>query len=161
LVWGRKLKKKLKAYFTQGRHFRFEIFNDWLPTDDCFVTLDPKVKDKWGVPVARVRIGYHPHDVEAGHFLAKKAETVLQNMGAENVYTDVSGAPPTNLIAGGCRFGESPKTSALNINCRLHDVENVYVSDGSFMPTGGSAPYTWTIYANSFRVADRIKEHLA
>ena len=41
-----------------------------------------------------------------------------------------------------------------------HDVENLYVTDGSFMPTGGSVPYTWTIYANAFRVADRIRSGL-
>jgi choline dehydrogenase-like flavoprotein len=39
-------------------------------------------------------------------------------------------------------------------------VENLYVTDGSFMPTGGSVPYTWTIYANAFRVADRMVEQL-
>ena len=63
-------------------------------------------------------------------------------------------------MAGGCRFGTDPKTSALDVNCRAHDVENLYVSDGSFMPTGGSVPYTWTIYANAFRVADKILDHL-
>jgi choline dehydrogenase-like flavoprotein len=57
--------------------------------------------------------------------------------------------------------GTDPKTSVLNTECRAHDVENLYVTDGSFMPTGGSVPYTWTIYANAFRVADRIKEELS
>ena len=44
----------------------------------------------------------------------------------------------------------------LDRDCRAHEVDNLFVSDGSFMPTGGSVPYTFTIYANSFRVADRI-----
>jgi choline dehydrogenase-like flavoprotein len=48
----------------------------------------------------------------------------------------------------------------LDPNCRAHDVENLYVTDGSFMPTGGSVPYTWTIYANAFRVADKILSEL-
>jgi choline dehydrogenase-like flavoprotein len=59
-------------------------------------------------------------------------------------------------MAGGCRFGTDPKRSVLDADCRAHDVENLYVTDGSFMPTGGSVPYTWTIYANAFRVADKI-----
>jgi len=42
----------------------------------------------------------------------------------------------------------------------VHDVDNLYVTDGSFMPTGGSVPYTWTIYANAFRVADIIKKRV-
>ena len=66
----------------------------------------------------------------------------------------------TNLIAGGCRFGTDPGQSVLDPDCRAHDVENLYVTDGSFMPTGGSVPYTWTIYANAFRVADKIVTEL-
>ena len=79
-------------------------------------------------------------------------------MGAKNIYKAVGGSPVTNLQAGGCRFGHDPKTSVLNADCRAHDVENLYVTDGSFMPTGGSVPYTFTIYANAFRVADIIKK---
>jgi len=77
-------------------------------------------------------------------------------MGAKNIRSNISGSPPPNLVAGGCRFGEDPAKSVLDANCRVHDAENLYVSDASFMPTGGSVPYTWTIYANSFRIADSI-----
>jgi choline dehydrogenase-like flavoprotein len=48
----------------------------------------------------------------------------------------------------------------LDVDGRVHDVDNLYVTDGSFMPTGGSVPYTFTIYANAFRVADRILARL-
>ncbi len=81
---------------------------------------------------------------------------MLMAMGAENANWAISGKPPVNLIAGGCRFGTDPRFPVLDTNCRAHDVENLYVTDGSFMPTGGSVPYTWTIYANAFRVADKI-----
>ncbi len=161
LRYGSALKKELKDYFTQQRRLRFEVFADWLPNDNCFVTLDEKVKDKWGDPVAKVRIGYLDHDLKVGRFLAAKAEKVLEQMGATNIKTGISGSPPPNLQAGGCRFGNDPKTSVLDKNCKAHEVENLYVTDGSFMPTGGSVTYTWTIYANSFRVADKIKEHAA
>jgi choline dehydrogenase-like flavoprotein len=118
--------------------------------------LDPQEKDKWGLPVARIRLGYHPRDLEVGRYLSTQGARVLGEMGAENVDWSVSSSPPQNLVAGGCRFGTDPKTSVLDPDCRAHDVENLYLSDGSFMPTGGSVPYTWTIYANAFRVADRI-----
>jgi choline dehydrogenase-like flavoprotein len=160
LLWGLPLKKRLERVFREGQFLRFEIFNDWLPTDNCFVSLDENSKDKWGNPVAKVRTGYHPHDMEVGRYLAQKAENVLKALNAEEIYSRVSGSPPTNLVAGGCRFGNDPKTSILDKNCRAHEVENLYVSDGSFMPTGGSVTYTWTIYANAFRVADQIKLHL-
>ncbi|HEC29737.1 MAG TPA: GMC family oxidoreductase [Gammaproteobacteria bacterium] len=160
LVWGKPFKDKLKSTFTSTQDFRFEVFCDWLPTDDCFVSLDPKVKDKWGSPVARVRVGYHDHDLKIGRYLSNKAEAVLTKMGAGNIRSSVSGSPPPNLVAGGCRFGTDPGKSVLNPDCQAHDVENLYVTDGSFMPTGGSVPYTWTIYANSFRVADKIIKRL-
>ncbi|HEB82729.1 MAG TPA: GMC family oxidoreductase [Gammaproteobacteria bacterium] len=157
LLWGKPLKRKLESWFTTDRTLRFEVFNDWLPTDNCFVSLDPRVKDRWQTPVAKVRIGYHPHDLKIGRYLADRGEQVLQQMGAVRIDSSVSGAPPANLVAGGCRFGNDPKTSVLDKDCRAHEVENLFVTDGSFMPTGGSVPYTWTIYANAFRVADIIK----
>ena len=52
---------------------------------------------------------------------------------------------------------DSPKTSVLNKNCQTHEVDNLFVTDASFMPTGGSVPYTFTIYANAFRVAEHIQ----
>ncbi|WP_448556739.1 GMC family oxidoreductase [Thalassotalea montiporae] len=158
LVWGEQLKANLKQEFTTYRTLRFEVFNDWMPNDDCFVSLDDEVTDKWGDPVAKVRIGYHQQDLQVGEYIAKKAETVLKELGANNVYSSVSSYPPTNLMAGGCRFGDDPKTSVLDKNCRAHEVDNLYVTDGSFMPTGGSVPYTYTIYANAFRVAEQIKQ---
>jgi len=160
LSWGAPLKRNLETLFRRALHVRFEVFNDWLPSDDCFVSLDGQTRDRWGDLVARIRLGYHPHDLEVGHYLADKGEQVLRRMGAEQVYSSVSGDPPQNLMAGGCRFGTDPKTSVLDPDCRVHGVDNLYVTDGSFMPTGGSVPYTWTIYANAFRVADLIKDRI-
>ena len=160
LVWGRPLQQRLKSLFTDSQYLRYEIFCDWLPTDDCFVSLDSGVRDKWNTPVAKVRIGYHQHDLKVGHYINERTLKVMQAMGAKNIRSSVSGSPPQNLVAGGCRFGDDPATSVLNADCRVHDVENLYVTDGSFMPTGGSVPYTWTIYANAFRVADRIRSSL-
>lgn len=160
LVWGQPLKRKLKAYFTEARYLQFEVFCDWLPTDNCFVSLDNTVRDRWGSPVAKVRVGYHPHDLKVGRYLAEKAKTVLGSMGASDIYASVSGSPPQNLMAGGCRFGTDPEKSVLDPDCRMHEAENLFVTDGSFMPTGGSVPYTWTIYANALRVADIIVDQL-
>ena len=100
LLWGKEFKRSLKASFTETQDLRFEVFNDWLPTDNCFVSLDNEVKDKWGSAVAKVRIGYHPHDLKVGQYLTDKAELVLKKMGADNIRSSVSGSPPANLVAG-------------------------------------------------------------
>ncbi|MEO1094091.1 MAG: GMC family oxidoreductase [Cyanobacteria bacterium J06638_28] len=62
---------------------------------------------------------------------------------------------------GTCRFGEDPQTSVLDLNCRTHDVENLYVVDASFFPSMGAMNPTLTIIANALRVADHFKEVLA
>ena len=156
LVWGKPLKRRLEAWFHTDRTLNFEVFNDWLPNDDCFVALDRQVRDRWDSPVARVRVGAHPHDQRVGALLAAKGEQLLQQLGARRISSSISPTPPPNLQAGGCRFGDAAEASVLDPDCRAHEVDNLFVSDGSFMPTGGSVPYTFTIYANSFRVADRI-----
>jgi len=160
LVWGTALGDKLVKRFTEHKSIRFEIFNDWLPNDDCFVSLDPTHKDKYGMPVGKLRVEGHPQDVKVGKYIAEKCEEVLEEMGAKNIYSGISSSPAQNLVAGGCRFGNDPKTSVLNKYCQSHDVANLFVADASFMPTGGSVAYTWTIYANAFRVAEHIVTQL-
>jgi choline dehydrogenase-like flavoprotein len=160
LIWGTTLGEKLTRQFTRTKNIRFEIFNDWLPHDNCFVSLDPNYRDTYGMPVGKLRIEGHPHDLKVGEYLAEKCIAILEEMGAKNISSSVTSIPPQNLIAGGCRFGTDPKTSVLNPYCQSHDIQNLYVADAAFMPTGGSVPYTWTIYANAFRIADHIVQTL-
>lgn len=160
LVYGSQLKKKLKHYFTEIRTLNFEVFVDWLPTDDCFVKLSDEVNDKWGDPVAHIRLNGHQRDIQVGEILANKALKILEEMGAKNLFSNISSSPPPNLMAGGCRFGEDPTTSVLNSQCKTHEISNLFITDGSWIPTGGSVTHTWTIYANAFRVAEFIKAEL-
>jgi choline dehydrogenase-like flavoprotein len=156
LVYGMELKNKMVSYFTKSQKLKFEIFVDWTPHDNCFVELDKTKKDKWGDAVAKVWLGAYEKDKQIGEYIAREASKILEKMGCESITWNISDYPSINLMAGGCRFGNDPNTSVLDKNCKAHEVENLYVTDGSFMPTGGSVTYTWTIYANAFRVADNI-----
>ena len=109
---------------------------------------------------AKVWLGYHEHDLKVGEYLAEKAENLFKEAGLQNVRSNINGGVSPNLQAGGCRFGNDPKTSVLDKNCKAHEVSNLYITDGSFMPTGGSVTYTFTIYANAFRVADHLVKKL-
>jgi choline dehydrogenase-like flavoprotein len=62
--------------------------------------------------------------------------------------------------AGTARFGTDPNTSVLNLDCRAHEVDNLYLADASFFPSIGAVNPTLTIIANALRVADRIAERL-
>jgi choline dehydrogenase-like flavoprotein len=62
--------------------------------------------------------------------------------------------------AGTARFGSDPQSSVLDINCRAHEIDNLYVADASFFPSIGAVNPTLTIIANALRVADHIKRRL-
>ena len=161
-LWGDALKQRLAHYFTKVEHLKFEVFGEWLPHDDCRVTLASDKKDVYGDPVAHVYQRTHPESMRNAWWLVRRGWKVLEALGAQNIRSaPVYGTPSTNLLAGTCRFGNDPATSVLDADCRAHDVENLYVSDGSFMPTGGSVPFTFTIYANALRVGDKIAARLA
>ncbi|MGI4796576.1 MAG: GMC oxidoreductase, partial [Janthinobacterium lividum] len=62
--------------------------------------------------------------------------------------------------AGTLRFGTDPATSVLDVNCKAHELDNLYVTDASFFPSIGAVNPTLTIIANALRVADIIKQRL-
>ena len=159
LIIGEQLQNRIFENFTKTRRLNIEIFTDWTPNDNSFISVDEKYKDKYAIPVANIRIGTNPQDLKASKFLEEKAIKLFEQMGAKDIKSEISQLPSGNLQAGGCRFGNNPKTSVLNKYCQAHEASNLFVTDGSFMPTGGSVPFTWTIYANSFRVADYIKDN--
>ncbi|HLK27648.1 MAG TPA: GMC oxidoreductase, partial [Puia sp.] len=66
---------------------------------------------------------------------------------------DISGMSHQN---GTCRFGSNPKTSVLDLHCKAHDVQNLYVVDASFFPSCGAFNPSLTIAANALRVGDHI-----
>ncbi len=159
LIIAEELQNRIFETFTKTRTLNIEIFTDWTPNDNSFISVDENYKDKYEIPVANIRIGSHPQDLKASKLLEEKAIKLFEKMGGKNIISDMSTLPSANLQAGGCRFGNNPKNSVLNKYCQAHEVSNLFITDGSFMPTGGSVPFTWTIYANSFRVADYIKEN--
>jgi choline dehydrogenase-like flavoprotein len=61
---------------------------------------------------------------------------------------------------GTVRFGEDPRTSALNVDCRAHDLDNLYVVDTSFFPSSGAVNPALTAMANSLRVGEHLMERL-
>ena len=67
---------------------------------------------------------------------------------------------PDNPIIGVRAFGADPATSVLDRNCRAHEVDNLYVVDGSFFPSSGAVNPALTIMANALRVGDHLRNRL-
>jgi choline dehydrogenase-like flavoprotein len=129
-----------------------------MPVFDARVQADPKVKDFWGIPVARLSGGRHAHTVEIARFMGEKAEAWLKAAGA--VQTWKRGVPRSlsggQHQAGTCRMGDDPKTSVVDRDCRVHDVDNVYVMDASVHVTNGGFNPALTILANTWRASENL-----
>lgn len=132
-----------------------------IPTPDMRVTLDPKVKDQFGVPVARLSGVYHPANLPVAEFMRARAEEWLWASGAKQVWS--SGNTPHLSAgqhqAGTCRMGTDPQTSVTDPWGRVHGHENLYVVDGSLHVTNGGFNPVLTIMALAFRCAEQIAEH--
>jgi choline dehydrogenase-like flavoprotein len=156
-VWGEALKVVLESDWDEMGVIGIEVCQDFIPNADTFVTLDSDVVDKWGLPVARIHIREPDHHKKAGAWLLDRGCEILEAMGATEIEREGVGYVNEVLVHGTCRAGTDRGTSVLNGFCQSHDVRNLFVVDGSYMPTSGAAPSTLTIMANSFRVADYIR----
>jgi choline dehydrogenase-like flavoprotein len=154
-IFGKQLKDKLREY-RDSKILQFETYGEFLPTAGTRVAVDNSVKDKYGIPVAAITVERHPLDFKVTKFLVERGEDVLKAMNPESVERLGTDGETTILQHGTCRFGNNPATSVLDKNCRAHEVPNLYVVDGSFMPSSGGVPTTLTIAANSFRVAQSL-----
>jgi choline dehydrogenase-like flavoprotein len=156
LVWGAELEKRLRERFHDYQTVEFEVFHDFIPNAGTRVELDPRNKDRWGLPVALIHLDIPEHHRKAGGWLVERGLDILREMGADQVRAEEIGETAGILVHGTCRAGTDPTASVVDAYCQAHEVPNLFVVDGSFMPTSGGAPPTLTIMANSFRTADHI-----
>ncbi|PYR40564.1 MAG: dehydrogenase [Acidobacteria bacterium] len=136
----------------------FWLTSEDLPDPDNRVTLDRE---------GNIVLSYTPNN-DAGHRrLIKTLEGLLQHLDMHphlvprNLF--VGNRIPLAGVAhqnGTVRFGHDPATSALDASCKAHDVDNLYVVDGSFFPSSGAVNPALTIMANALRVGDHLLERL-
>jgi choline dehydrogenase-like flavoprotein len=130
-----------------------------IPSAEARVTLDPLVKDKWGLPVVRFSGNVHPHTFEIGEVQAQRAETWLKEAGA--IHTSQMAGKPSLVSAGQhqagtCRMGSDPRSSVVTPDCRLHDIDNVFVIDGSVHVTNGGFNPALTIMAVAYKASNAL-----
>jgi choline dehydrogenase-like flavoprotein len=122
-----------------------EIVLDYTPNNvEAYARLKARLQDA----LSRIRCAEHGHACHQGLF-------------ARNLYLGqripLAGVAHQN---GTVRFGRDPRTSALDVTCRAHEVDNLYVVDGSFFPSSGAVNPALTIMANALRVGDHLLERL-
>jgi choline dehydrogenase-like flavoprotein len=144
----------------------FWLTSEDLPDPDNRVTLDSK---------GNIVLSYTPNNEEAHNRLRAKLEGLMKQQAKCGVHGHdchqglfarslfIGERIPLAGVAhqnGTIRFGKDPKTSALDVNCKAHDLDNLYVVDGSFFVSSAAVNPALTIMANALRVGDRIAERL-
>jgi choline dehydrogenase-like flavoprotein len=128
-----------------------------LPVESNSFSLDPDVKDAYGLPALRMTFRDHPNDLKMMEWMKDRALEILDAAGAKTKW-----GPPIQEqqfavhLLGTCRMGNDPKTSVINSDHCTHDVKNLFLCDGSSLVTSGRGQPTMTIEALAFRAADRI-----
>ena len=134
----------------------------WLSSEDL-----PRPENRVRYDGERVILEIEEGNMEGHHRLKTKLEGLLVNAGAHSIMMERSlylgkqvPIGGTAHQAGTARFGTDPATSVLDLDCKAHELNNLYITDASFFPSIGAVNPTLTIIANALRVADRIGERL-
>ncbi|HEY0705774.1 MAG TPA: GMC family oxidoreductase, partial [Polyangia bacterium] len=166
---GEKMVQWLDGNF--GRRLSVSFMANQVPLKSNRIELHPTARDKWGRRSAHIIKDWHTHDRVLMDVFAEQCRRILQ-------FSDGVGAYPVaefgavymaengivriaNHILGGARFGDDRTDSVLDKFCRAWEFDNLYVTDGAFMPTAGGANPTLTIEANAFRVGAHLAERMA
>ena len=157
-AWGAQAKQIDRDFFNHS--FAIAMVVHDMPQHENRVELDEKVKDAWGLPVARITNKIHENDLKMGRWVIDHNAEILDAAGAKDIYRVY-----INRITGNCshqhgttRMGNDPKSSVLNKWCQAHEVDNLFVVDGGPFPTGTGANPTLTIMANAWRVSAYIAD---
>jgi choline dehydrogenase-like flavoprotein len=152
--WGAELKARLEAF---PRSMICAGHSTSLPVANNSVSLDTNVKDAWGMPGIRVTYQDHPDDLSMARFLQDRSAEIMDAAGAQKLWkAEVTERRGGVHLLGTCRMGNDPANSVVDKYHRTHDVQNLFLCDGSSFVTSGRGQPTMTIQALAFRAADHI-----
>jgi choline dehydrogenase-like flavoprotein len=129
----------------------------WVTTEDL-----PNPNNRVTItPSGQTKVTFTPNNLKPHTELVSLLEQHLRPLGFYLFWHKTMELTVTWHQVGTCRLGTDPTTSVLDLNCRSHDVSNLYVVDASFFPAMGAMNPTLTIVANALRVADHLKSQLS
>jgi choline dehydrogenase-like flavoprotein len=154
--WGSEYKNLLRRWFTHSLYGFGHTTSLPVPTNG--VTLDPHVRDAWGLPAIRMTFTRHENDRKVMEFFGARVTELLDAAGGHSTWMtpiDAESYPEFHLL-GTCRMGNDPRTSVVDKYHRAHDVPNLFIVDGSSFVTSGRGQPTMTIQALAFRAGEHI-----
>ncbi|MFT6105736.1 MAG: choline dehydrogenase-like flavoprotein [Paracoccaceae bacterium] len=155
-AWGREFTSALDQYENMAGMW---IVGEDMPQADNRVTLNMEVKDQHGLPVANVHFDEHPNDVAMRSHAYRQGQAVYDAVGATRTFPTPPYPSTHNL--GTNRMSEKPEDGVVNKWGQTHDIENLFVSDGSQFTTGAAENPTLTIVALAIRQADHIAREMS
>jgi choline dehydrogenase-like flavoprotein len=158
---GAKLKQRLRNPGAWG--MQLIGFGEMLPRADNRVTLHPSRKDHWGLPLVHIDCTHGENERRLAERATRDAVQMLESAGFENVTPQSAVKPPGHSVheMGTARMGRDPATSVLNARNQAHDVQNLFITDGSCMASSGSVNPSLTYMALSARAANYAADLLA
>ena len=138
-----------------GWYFGMTAFGESLPREENRVTLDPEVKDKWGIPAARIEVRWTDNERAMEKDMAKTATEMLDAAGCKDVHQDNGMNPPGHCIheMGGARMSKTAQDGVLNRWNQAWDVKNLFITDGSCMASTACQNPSITYMALTARAA--------
>ncbi|TCZ56286.1 GMC family oxidoreductase [Roseicella aquatilis] len=155
-AWGRGFAAAMDAYDHMAGLW---IVGEDMPQARNRVTLDPEVKDRYGLPVASVHVDDHRNDIAMRDHAYGQGRALYEAVGATRSF-ETTPYPSTHNL-GTNRMSESPRDGVVDRWGKAHDLPNLYVSDGSQFTTGAACNPTLTIVALAIRQADHITGRMA
>ena len=159
---GAELKESLMNPSLYGPwHIGSHMMGETIPKEESYVALDPNKKDKWGMPLLRIKMDYDDNDEKMIKDYHEQMTEMFEKAGFTNIKTrDDHRAPGLDIHEmGGVRMGHDPKNSLLNKHNQLHAVKNVYVTDGACMTSTATQNPSLTYMALAARAVDHaVKE---
>ncbi|MDH4089834.1 MAG: GMC family oxidoreductase [Cyclobacteriaceae bacterium] len=156
---GGSLKKNLQ---TPGPwNISFTGFGECLPYSENRVTLNPDKKDKWGRPTLNIDAEFKDNEKAMRDDMRDAMGEMLEALGYKNVKTYMNSSFPGNANheMGTARMGHDPRTSVLNAFNQMHEVKNVFITDGAAMTSSSCVNPSLTYMALTARACDyAIKE---
>jgi choline dehydrogenase-like flavoprotein len=147
-LWGHDLMDVLDEYAHWGL---LAGLGEVLPNPDNRITVDTQTDDH-GIPVARVTFSYGDNDRALIDAMRADGERIMDAAGADRILFTTG----NHHLLGTCRMGNDPTTSVVDPGCRTHDVPNLWICDGSVLPTIGAVNPSLTIQAIATRTAQHV-----
>ena len=153
--WGKAYKSWLESF---SRTMIVASHAASLPLETNSISLDPDLKDAWGLPALCMTYKDHPDDLSTmRYYLRDRALELMDAAKARKVWAEpIEEQSSAVHLLGTCRMGNDPKASVVNAHHGTHNVPNLFLCDGSSFVTSGRGQPTMTIQALAFRAADEI-----